>query len=329
MKKKYILPFWKTFLRTIHLLQKRTESNAKYSNAYEFAGEWLSLPEGYVLGEPTGVSVDSNQNIVIFHRAGRKWSTSASDPYIQQDTIIVIDPHSGQIVRSWGANMFVMPHGLTIDKENNYWVTDVALHQIFKFNDSGELLMKLGRARTPGVDTNSFHSPTAVAMSPDGSFYVCDGYGNSRVMKFSAAGQYLFSWGKKGNKPGEFCLPHCIDVDSKGLVYVADRENNRIQIFDPNGTFLKQITSKKLGKIFSLVIDKSNDGLIFTHHVSKKSNIIFFDPIGSPTLKHSSNSPVNSPCLYHDIVMDDQGNIYVGDIIANTILKFRKTVEVA
>ena len=116
----------------------------------------------------------------------------------------------------------------------------VGLHQIFKFSHEGNLLLKLGVAKTPGNDSLHFDLPTDVAVADDGSFYVSDGYGNSRVVKFSKEGKYLFEWGKKGDKPGEFNTPHMIDLDTYGNVYVADRENNRIQKFDAHGIFLKE-----------------------------------------------------------------------------------------
>ena len=154
--------------------------------------------------------------------------------------MLEIENESGKIVNSWGANLFIMPHGLNVDKENNVWVTDVGLQQIFKFRHDGKLLMTLGVAKVAGNDSLHFNYPTDVAVTDDGSFYVSDGYRNSRVIKFSKFGKYLFEWGKKGNKEGEFNIPHGIDLDEKGNVYVADRENKRIQKFDSNGKFLKE-----------------------------------------------------------------------------------------
>jgi peptidylamidoglycolate lyase len=144
---------------------------------------------------------------------------------------------AGRIINSWGENLFIMPHGLKVDKQNNVWVTDVGLHQVFKFTHEGKLLLKIGEAKVPGKDATHFDMPTDIAIEDDGSFYVSDGYGNSRVVKFSATGQYLFEWGTKGDKESEFDIPHGITLDKNGNVYVADRENSRIQVFDSSGKF--------------------------------------------------------------------------------------------
>ena len=223
-----------------------------------------------------------------------------------------------------------MPHGLTVDKDNNVWVTDVGLHQIFKFSHEGKLLMKLGEAKIPGNDSLHFNRPTDVAVAADGSFYVSDGYRNSRVVKFSASGKYIFEWGRKGNKPGEFNIPHAIDLDAKGNVYVADRQNNRIQEFDANGKFLKEWKNKSFANLYSVTIDKRNqhlfavDYLIIMDTIIKGSNIIEFDPAGNLIGQFGRSGSYKGPlCRYHDICMDKEGNIYVGDILGNRVQKFR------
>ncbi|HRI20973.1 MAG TPA: hypothetical protein PLA68_08460, partial [Panacibacter sp.] len=161
---------------------------------YELVKGWPRLPPGLRLGNPTGIGIDTNQNIVIFHRADREWPLNDSMPAtnIQSKTILIVDKENGKLIDSWGSDLFIMPHGLTVDKENNIWVTDVGLHQVFKFSHNGNLLMKLGEAKVAGNDSLHFNMPTAIAVANDGSFYVSDGYGNSRIVKFSATGKYLF-----------------------------------------------------------------------------------------------------------------------------------------
>ena len=156
---------------------------------------------------------------------------------INANTISLLDNKSGKILNSWGDSIFIMPHGLTVDNNNNVWVTDVGLHQVFKFDHNGKLLMQLGESKVPGGDSVHFNRPTDIAVAEDGSFYVSDGYRNSRIIKFSSNGRYLLQWGKKGDRDGEFDIPHAIDLDRRGNVYVADRENNRIQVFDPPENF--------------------------------------------------------------------------------------------
>ena len=222
--------------------------------SYQVVHGWPQLPDGRVLGQATGVDLDSRGNVFVFHRAGRMWSEDPALPLIAEPTVEVFDGGSGRHLRSWGANLFAMPHGLTIDHQDNLWVTDVLLHQVFKFSPSGELLLTLGRARVAGADRAHFNLPTDVAVLPDGSFYVSDGYENTRVLKFSATGEYEFEWGSKGSAPGEFDLPHAIDVDAAGRVYVADRSNARVQVFDPAGKFLAQWRNPELGRPYSIAV---------------------------------------------------------------------------
>jgi peptidylamidoglycolate lyase len=253
------------------------------------------------------------------------------DTYIPEKTILLVDRESGTILKSWGDNLFIMPHGLTVDKDNNVWVTDAGLHQVFKFSHEGTLLMKLGEAKVPGNDQTHFNRPTDVTVAKDGSFYVSDGYGNSRIIKFSSDGKYLFEWGKKGNKEGEFNIPHSIDLDANGNVYVADRENSRIQVFDSTGKFLKQYSNKNFGNICSVTVDKSDekifaiDDLTFLKIKHRGSDIFTIDTAGIvQTLFGRSGFYDGQVCWYHDITVDNQQNIYVGDILGNKIQKFKR-----
>lgn len=224
--------------------------------SYEVVHGWPQMPEGRILGQATGVDIDSRGRVYVFHRSGRLWSNEqpASLALISRSTIEVFGAASGRHLRSWGANLFVMPHGLTIDRHDNVWLTDVGLHQVFKFSPDGKLLLVVGEARVPGSDRTHFNQPTDVAVLPDGSFYVSDGYGNTRVVKFSAAGEFQLEWGRRGTGPGEFDLPHAVDVDSRGHVYVADRSNARVQVFDGTGRFLTEWRSAELGRPFSVAV---------------------------------------------------------------------------
>jgi peptidylamidoglycolate lyase len=212
-----------------YLLQPQKKGKGRDGVArYELVKDWPQLPKEIILGNPTGIDTDTNDNIVVFHRAGREWPLFGSMPRakIAENTILVINRNDGQLLGSWGKDIFIMPHGLTVDSHNNFWLTDVGLHQVFKFRHDGTLLLALGVAREPGNDSTHFNKPTDVAVGADGSFYVSDGYGNNRVVHFSPEGKYLSEWGRKGSMEGEFNLPHGIEIDEKGNVWVADREND-------------------------------------------------------------------------------------------------------
>ena len=148
--------------------------------AYQVVHGWPELPEGFAFGQVSGVGVDSHNHVFVFHRGDHP--------------IMCFEGATGKLVASWGDGMFATPHGLAVDVKDNVWVTDVGHHQVFKFSHDGELLMTLGDKDVPGLDGKHFNRPTDIAVAPDGEFYVSDGYGNSRVVKFSAAGQLLFDW---------------------------------------------------------------------------------------------------------------------------------------
>jgi peptidylamidoglycolate lyase len=309
-------------------LQKEKQENK--SPDYELVSGWPHLPDAYQLGNPTGIGIDKEQNIFVFSRAYRKWTEPFPDSLITSKTILKLDRNSGKILDAWGANLFIMPHGLTVDQDNNIWVTDVALQQIFKFSHDGKLLMKLGVEKTAGDDSTHFNLPTDVAVATDHTFYVSDGYGNNRVVKFSAAGNYLFEWGKKGNKPGEFNLPHGISLDAAGNVYVADRENNRVQCFSPDGKFLKAWDNSSQGAVYSVTCDKFKNKLIAIDYLKnqeevKGSDVIIYDSINNQENRFGKSGKYSGPvCRYHDVAIDDEENIYIGDISNNTIQKFKK-----
>lgn len=138
------------------------------TSRYELVESWPEAKD-IRLGQPTGIGVGKNDHLFIFHRAGRKWTEPFPDSVIAANTIMELD-ESGKVVKSWGGNYFIMPHGLTVDNDNNIWVTDVGFHQVFKFSNEGQLLMKLGVAKQPGNDSLHFDLPTDIAVADDGSF---------------------------------------------------------------------------------------------------------------------------------------------------------------
>src|ERR1044071_712841 len=192
---------------------------------YRLVTDFPQLPANIKFAEGSGVATDSKGDVFVFHRG--------------EPPILVLDK-SGKLLRTFGNGVFKSSHGLRIDKDDNVWTTDNAAHIVVKFNHDGKILMTLGEKNVPGEDAGHFNKPTDVVVGNNGDFFVSDGYGNSRVVKFDKNGKYIKAWGKKGKGEGEFNLPHAIRIDSKGQLYVADRENDRIQVFDQNGKFLRQ-----------------------------------------------------------------------------------------
>jgi peptidylamidoglycolate lyase len=330
----YILIILATLLLASYFLQPLKKGEGRDTvTKYEVVKNWPQLSANFHLGNPTGIGIDTNQNIVVFQRAYRKWPLFGSLPesFITDNTILMLDRETGRIIESWGANLFIMPHGLRVDNKNNIWVTDVGLNQVFKFSHDGKLLMKLGEAKVPGNDAGHFNQPTDVAVESDGKFYVSDGYGNSRIVKFSPSGKYLFEWGTKGNKDGEFNIPHGITIDENGNVYIADRENNRIQVFDSSGKFLKKWDDNSFGNICAVSFNNTKSKLFAVDDFSflkikhRGSDVFIFDTSGNIESRFGRSGSYDGPVgWFHDMAIDDEENIYIGDILNNKILKFKK-----
>jgi peptidylamidoglycolate lyase len=288
---------------------------------YRLVAGWPKLPEGMALGQVSGVDVDSSGNVFVFHRAERIWQGEevGLDP-IASPTISVFDSQTGELMKQRGAAMFVMPHSLTIDHEDNIWLTDVGLHQVFKFDHEGNRLLVLGEPGVPGEDAAHFNQPTDVAVAPDGSFYVSDGYGNSRIVKFSAEGRFLESWGAKGTAPGQFDLPHSLDLDANGRLYVADRGNARLQIFDEAGNFITQWQGDYLDRPWAvrvspegnvLVVDGGDQPMLFPD----RARILKFDTEGNLLAAFGSYGQEPGQFIWpHAIAIAPDGALYVGEV---------------
>lgn len=296
--------------------------------AHEVVPGWPLLPEGYVLGLCAGVGVDAQNRVFVFHRSGRAWSKPFPKEPIAAPTLSVFDGATGRLLSSWGANRFIMPHGLAVDHAGNLWLTDVGLHQVFKCSPSGEVLLTLGEAGVPGEDTTHFNLPTDVAVLADGSFYVSDGYKNTRVMKFSAAGRFEFQWGTKGHGPGEFNLPHGITLDRLGRIIVCDRENERLQVFDAKGTFLHEWEGPQLGKPYGIATGP--DGRLFVIDGGSPSlqpqlrgKAVELDPTGQVLDTFGSYGKASGQFqLGHDIAVGPDGAVYVAEGTGARVQKF-------
>jgi peptidylamidoglycolate lyase len=234
--------------------------------------------------------------------------------------VLCFDGASGKLLNSWGANRFLEPHGLRVDRHDNVWLTDRALQQVFEFTHDGKLLLTIGTEHTAGLDGTHFNLPADIAFAADGGIYVADGYGNNRVARFASDGKFLFDWGSKGTGEGEFDLPHSVAVDAQGLVYVADRNNARIQVFDANGKFLKVWKSPELGRPWSLTIGPDNllyvvDGGDLKPAPPDRGQIMKLDLSGKILAKWSRYGNYDGQIYWgHDIAVGKDGAVYVGDV---------------
>jgi DNA-binding beta-propeller fold protein YncE len=276
----------------------------KYRVDIRFGEEPDTMPEGWKFGRVSAVATNpAGAEVYVFHRGAKA------------DPLIVFDNH-GRYLRSWGMGMFGNPHGLRVDRDGNIFVTDNGDNTVMKFTAGGDLLMTLGRRGQPGTGDGTFHGPTDVAFTDNGDFYVSDGYGNSRVVRFSKDGKYLFSWGARGTGPSQFDTPHSIAVDSKGTVYVSDRENNRIQIFDPGGKFLREWNH--LGATQNVFITPQDQMWIITHRNNIENvtydtlagRIMHID-LATGRILGSMESPG------HWLHVSSTGEIYLGSLTGN------------
>ena len=167
------------------------------------------------------------------------------------DPIIALD-RTGKIVRSWGKGMYTMPHAIRVDPQSNVWTADAASSMVYKFNPDGTLLLTIEVGGQPAPCGNNFCGTTDIAFARDGHLFISDGYRNARILEYTADGKKVNEWGKAGTGPGEFRLPHSIQIDERNIIYVADRENGRIQRFDRSGRFLGEWT--QYGKTFGLAL---------------------------------------------------------------------------
>ncbi len=280
--------------------------SSKDSGTYQVVHGWPRLPDGFAFGQVSGVGVDSHSHVFVFHRGDHP--------------IMCFDGATGKLIASWGDGMFATPHGLAVDSKDNVWVTDVAHHQVFKFSHDGKHLMTVGAKDAPGLDGTHFNKPTDVAITPSGEFYVSDGYGNSRVAKFSGDGDFLFDWGKKGDQPGEFDLPHGISLDAQGHVYVADRSNARVQIFDGNGKFLSQWKSAELGRPWDVFIGPDGyayvmDGGDINPKPPDRGRVVKLDLQGHILETFGSFGKYDGQIYWgHAVAVARNGDVYVGDV---------------
>lgn len=302
------------------------DANAQqHSHGYTHEVTWPKPAASAKLGQVVGVATANNKRIYVFHRAERTWTNPLPKTRITGHTIAILDSRSGRLLSEFGSNLFVMPHGLSVDNDGFLWVTDAGSHQVFKLNPkSGQVLLTLGTADEPGNDRTHFARPTDIGFAKDGTVFVSDGYINTRVVKFSAKGEYLGEWGTPGTGAGEFNLPHGISVQGN-RVYVCDRSNLRVQVFDLMGEFIEQQQSAQIGRPFGIATNPSGQVFIIDggdQPDNTRSRVSVLNKDGTLANTFSARLPNESKNLGHDIAVDIAGAIYVADAWSNSIRKF-------
>jgi len=302
-------------------------SNSPLGFGYEANDRWARLPKDWSWTEVAGVACDSKDRVFVFNRG--------------EHPVVMFD-RDGVFLGSWGEGIFVRPHGIFIGPDDSVFCVDDLDHTVHKFAPDGKLLLTLGTSGQPS-DTGAtsidyrtiiragppFHFPTDLAIGPEGDLYITDGYGNARVHRFSPDGRLLFSWGKPGAGPGEFHVPHGIAVDRSGIVYVADRENSRIQLFTPEGVYLAEwIDVARPSEIF---IDKQSNVYVaeLGFHAglwpgtsppspdATGGRLSIFDLEGKLRARWGGGRNPTSPGDFfapHDVWVDSRGDIYVGEV---------------
>lgn len=293
---------------------------------YEVVADWEQLPEGRAHRDVVGVAVDSRDRVFLLGR--------------QEPVVLIYEP-DGRFVDSWGEGLFTeRTHGLTIAPDDSVFVVDEGAQVVYKFTPDGELLLTIG---TKGIASDTgydgtlesircggppFNRPTNVAIAPSGDLYISDGYGNARVHRFSATGELLGSWGEPGNGPGQFNLVHGVAVAADGRVFIADRENDRVQIFSPSGEYLDEWTD--IQRPTNLCFDRA--GLIYVSELWRKVADLSYR-LGPTTEDRPGRVSVLAPdgavvarwggpdrcapgnfVAPHDICVDSRGDIYVGEV---------------
>lgn len=269
---------------------------------YEVIADWAKLPPGWTLGWVPSIAVDSQDRVYVYSRS--------------EKPLMVFDS-SGNFLTTWGENILEDAHGIFVDAEDNLYLTERLAHCIHKFSSDGELLWTLGSPGVPRPPGVPFNRPTDLAVAPDGCLFVSDGYVNHKVHKFSPDGNLLFNWGEPGNKPGQFNLVHSVWVDSDYNVYICDRENRRVQIFDGEGKFKTEWPADRRPE--KLWFDK--DQTIFMAELEHRVSVLNRDGQILSQWGEPGEAPHQFLAFPHGIWGDSRGDLYVSEVQADAQIK--------
>jgi DNA-binding beta-propeller fold protein YncE len=267
---------------------------------------WPEKPERFEWAQMPGITLDDQDQVYIFTR---------SSPAVQ------VYKTDGTFVRAWDSGDPNGAHFIRIDPEGNVWAANYIEHVIRKHSPDGKVLLTLGQVGVTGADRGHFDKPTDIAVLPTGDIFVTDGYGNRRVVQFDAKGKYVKEWGEEGNQPGQFALPHSIVADSKGWLYVADRENARIQVFDTKGKLLavweNVITPWGLWLTKEHIVLPPPDQMLMK--LNLKGEVLLRVPLSKTPVPPGKPGELD---WVHGIAVDSKGNFYLGDIQGKRAQKF-------
>jgi len=273
---------------------------------YQVAEGWGDIPDRGNCGTISAVACDSQDRVYVYARG--------------KHPMMVFD-RDGRFLYSWGEDMIQMAHGIFIDRSDHVFCTDRGAHCVYQFDSLGNLMLTLGEPGKNGEEGQPFNMPTDVAISSNGDIWVSDGYGNRRVHKFSPDGKLLLSWGRQGNQLGQFALPHSVRIDRYGRVWVCDRDNHRIQIFDDNGNYLKELNN--LARPDTLFFDPRED-VVYIAELDYQVSIYTLEGelINQWGGRKSSNKPGEFLGWPHGIWADSHGDLYVSEV--NTAERIQK-----
>ena len=340
-------------------LQTITPINDDRPNPYRTIRDWAQMPEGRLWGATGAVEIDRDgRSLWVAERCGPKpgpaW-TSDTCVGSDQPAVLKFDP-SGNVVSSFGAGMFAWPHGIHVDSDGNVWVTDARVpspeqlaefpgeadkgHRVVKFSPEGTVLLTLGTAGVAGNPPEALTEPTDVVTAPNGDIFVAEGHGGqnsddpgeavARISKFDRNGTFITSWGRSGSEPGEFRTAHALEMDSRGRLFVADRSNHRIQVFDQDGNFLEELW--QFSRVSDMYIDE-NDTLYAIDSESSERNHpgwrkgvrIGSARDGQVTLfipGHETDSPAGA--AGEGVTVDAEGNVYAAEVTVRSVTKYAK-----